>query len=153
MNTFISSIPVVFLTLYAAITDLQRAEIDNWVSVAIIIYSVFIKITKPAFLLSSFFYGLIVFISLFVSYVLLKDSIGGGDVKLLSALALFFEKDILFLILIACILGFAYGLIKGIVKKTGLKTITKFGPFIFIATLITSLSQGPVFYITLNNLL
>ncbi|MEG6569504.1 A24 family peptidase [Thermoanaerobacterium thermosaccharolyticum] len=132
-----SAIPVLLLTAYAAYTDIKRKEIDDWVSVAILVYSVFIDLIlrRQTFILS-FFCAFVIFISLYLVYLITKN-IGGGDVKLLTALAFYFSDKIVILLLLASIIGLLCALIKGIKEKTYLKTETVFAPAIFAATVLT----------------
>jgi Flp pilus assembly protein protease CpaA len=135
---FIISIPVVLLTAYAALTDIKRGEIDNWVSVAVLAYGILIDlILDRKRLLISLDSTLIIFVALGLIYYIARGSLGGGDVKLFSALAFYFGNDILLLIYVACVVGLVYGLIKGIREKTYLKTKTVFAPAIFAATVLT----------------
>lgn len=131
------AIPVLLLTAYAAYTDIKRKEIDDWVSVAILVYGVFIdSILRREMFVLSFFCAFIIFISLYFIYLTAK-SIGGGDVKLLTALAFYFSDKIVILLLLASIIGLLYMLIKGIKEKTYLKTKMAFAPAIFAATVLT----------------
>ena len=132
-----SAIPVLLLTAYAAYTDIKRREIDDWVSVAILVYSMFIDlILRREMLILSLFCAFTIFISLYLVYLITKN-IGGGDVKLLTSLAFYFSDKIVILLLLASIIGFLYALIKGIKEKTYLKAETVFAPAIFAATVLT----------------
>jgi Flp pilus assembly protein protease CpaA len=127
-----SAIPVLLLTAYAAYTDIKRKEIDDWVSVAILVYSIFIDlILRREMFILSFFCAFIIFISLYLVYLITKN-IGGGDVKLLTSLAFYFSDKIVILLLLASIIGFLYALIKG-----NLKAEIAFAPAIFAATVLT----------------
>lgn len=137
MTNVILSIPVILLVAYAAWTDVKRKEIDNWVSAAILTYAILIDaLLRRDMLIESFNYFFIVFTSLLVVYYISKGGFGGGDIKLLTALAFYFGEKIIPLIFIACLLGFIYGLIKGIKEKTYFKTETIFAPAIFVATVL-----------------
>lgn len=77
---------VIALSLYAALTDVRRLEIDNWVSVAIVALFMLYAATMPivwaphvAVMLVTLALGLIVH---------RMGVMGGGDIKLLSALSL-----------------------------------------------------------------
>lgn len=74
------------LCVYAALTDLRRLEIDNWVSIAII--ALFIPFTVMT---GGGWVGHIVvmLVVLLVGFLLHATNImGGGDIKLLTALSL-----------------------------------------------------------------
>jgi Flp pilus assembly protein protease CpaA len=132
-----SAIPVLLLTAYAAYTDIKRREIDDWVSVAILVYSILVDLIlrRETFILS-FFCAFTIFISLYLVYLIAK-SIGGGDVKLLTALAFYFSDKIVILLLLASVIGLLCVLIKGIKEKTYLKVEIAFAPAIFAATILT----------------
>lgn len=62
--------------------------------------------------------------------------LGEGDIKLLSALSLYFGFDFLKVLLLTCISGFVAGFIAGIVNKTYLETYVPLAPFVFAASII-----------------
>ncbi|MBP2070811.1 prepilin peptidase [Thermoanaerobacterium butyriciformans] len=137
MSVFLS-MPVVLLTAYAAYTDIKRKQIDDWVSIVIVVYGFTINsiLDRPK-LIESLFYAFAIFISLYLIYLITNGSIGGGDVKLLTALTFYFADKIIILLFLASVIGLVYGLIKGIKEKTYLKTETIFAPSIFAATVLT----------------
>jgi prepilin peptidase CpaA len=81
--------------LAAAFTDLKRRQIDNWLNAAI-------ALAAPAFWWAS---GLALWPDLAVLFAL--KMMGGGDVKLLTALALWFPPypAFAFLILVMSVIG------------------------------------------------
>lgn len=135
---FIVNIPVILLTAYAAWTDIKRKEIDNWVSAFILSYAVLVDafLNRQRFI-ESFISMFIVITVLMLVYYVSKGGFGGGDIKLLSALAFYFGSNIIPLMFVACLIGLIYGLIKGIKEKTYFKTETVFAPAIFAATVLT----------------
>lgn len=86
------SIPVLLLMLafglcvYAALTDLKRLEIDNWVPLALIVlfvpYAMTVSVVWPL--------HIVIMIAVLLVGLLLHvtNVMGGGDIKLLTALAL-----------------------------------------------------------------
>lgn len=137
MSVFLS-IPVVLLTAYAAYTDIKRREIDDWVSIVIVVYGFVVNsILDRSKLIESLFYAFIIFVSLYLVYLITNGSIGGGDVKLLTALAFYFSDKIVVLLFLSSVIAFLYGIVKGIKEKTYLKTETVFAPAIFAATVLT----------------
>jgi leader peptidase (prepilin peptidase)/N-methyltransferase len=66
------------LLIYAAVTDIKRREIDNWVCVAVLVVSL---IGSGG----SFEGALITALPFFIPALLKSGSIGGGDVKLMFA--------------------------------------------------------------------
>ncbi|KHO63215.1 peptidase A24 [Thermoanaerobacter sp. YS13] len=140
MHSIILSFPVIVLTAYAAWTDYKRKEIDNWIPAVILTYGIILNaFLNPARFTESIMYMLTVFAVLFTIYIITNGKLGGGDVKLLTALAFFFGNNIIFLLFVAGMIVTVYGTLKGIKNKTYLKTETIFGPSIFIATVLTSI--------------
>jgi Flp pilus assembly protein protease CpaA len=140
MHSIILSFPAVVLTAYAAWTDCKRKEIDNWVPVAILTYGIILNaFLNPARFTESIVYMLTVFAVLFTIYIITNGKLGGGDVKLLTALAFFFGRSIMILLLIAGITATAYGVFKGIKDRTYFRTETIFAPPIFVAAVLTSI--------------
>jgi len=132
------SIPIILFTACAAYTDVKRKEIDDWVSIAIVVYGFIVNsILDPSKLAECLFYAFAIFISLYFVYLITNGSIGGGDVKLLTALTFYFTDKIIILLFLASIIGLVHGLVKGIKEKTYLKTETVFAPSIFAATVLT----------------
>ena len=138
MHSIIFSISVFALTAYAAWTDYKRKEIDNWIPAVILTYGIILNVfIYPTKFAESFIYTLTVFVILFVIYIITAGKLGGGDIKLLTALAFFFGSSIMFLLFTSGLVAVVYGTLKGIKNKTYLKTETIFGPSIFIATILT----------------
>lgn len=74
------------LCLYAAVTDVKRLEIDNWVSLAVAGLFVVYGVMEPVLWLAHVAVMLVV---LTLGIVINRAGImGGGDVKLLAALSL-----------------------------------------------------------------
>ncbi len=81
--------------------------------------------------------GAVLLISLFMDKVLKKESIGGGDIKLLAVLGLYLDiPSSLFLLIVACVVGIILAVI--INKRENGKPFP-FGPALSIAMLITML--------------
>ncbi|QSZ27606.1 prepilin peptidase [Aceticella autotrophica] len=132
-------IPALLLTAYAAYTDVKRKEIDNWVSIAILSYGILIDgILYRQKFVESFVFMILIFAVLITIYYITPESLGGGDIKILTALAFVYGHNIIPLIFIAGMINLVYGLIKGIKEKTYLKTKTIFAPAIFAGTIATT---------------
>jgi Flp pilus assembly protein protease CpaA len=130
------NIPVLLLVAYAAWTDIKRKEIDDWVSVAILAYGILLDgILYRERFAESFVFMLLIFTVLMVIYHITPQSLGGGDIKIFTALAFVYGHNIIPLIFISSLVNLIYGLIKGIKEKTYLKTETVFAPAIFIGTI------------------
>ncbi|SFE01347.1 Type IV leader peptidase family protein [Thermoanaerobacter thermohydrosulfuricus] len=140
MHSTILSLPVIVLTACAVWTDYKRKEIDNWVPAAVLTYGIILNaFLNPARFIESIMYMLTAFAILFAIYIITNGQLGGGDVKLLTALAFFFGSSIMVLLLIAGITATTYGVFKGIKNRTYFRTETIFAPFIFIAAVLTSI--------------
>jgi len=139
MHSITLSLPVVVLTAYAAWTDYKRKEIDNWVPAAVLTYGIILNaFLNPARFIESIMYMLTAFAILFAIYIITNGQLGGGDVKLLTALAFFFGSSIMILLLIAGMTATAYGVLKGIKDRTYFRTEVIFAPSIFVAAVLTS---------------
>jgi Flp pilus assembly protein protease CpaA len=133
-------IPVLLLVAYAAWTDIKRKEIDDWVSVAILAYGILLDgILYRERFAESFIFMILIFAMLITIYHLTPQSLGGGDIKIFTALAFVYGHNIIPLIFISSLVNLIYGLIKGIKEKTYLKTETIFAPAIFIGTIVAVL--------------
>jgi Flp pilus assembly protein protease CpaA len=133
-------IPILLLVAYAAWTDIKRKGIDDWVSVAILAYGILLDgILYCEKFTESFIFMILIFAVLMVIYNLTPQSLGGGDIKIFTALAFVYGHNIIPLIFISSLVNLIYGLIKGIKEKTCLKTETVFAPVIFIRTIATVL--------------
>lgn len=138
---YLTDIPIVTMSLYAAYTDLERMEIDNWLCFAVAFYSIVIHFGNTPLLLKNLIWAVCYFAVFFAIYVMFDDSIGGGDIKLLSAMTIYYGANILPLTLIANILALIYCLVSGVLKRKGFKGTIKFGPFIFLAAVIMLLGK------------
>lgn len=84
--------------------------------------------------------GLLLF-SLMMDKLLGKDTLGGGDIKLIALLGLYFSiPECLFLLIAACLLGIGGAMILKI--KPG--TPFPFGPYISLAAWLTLLFGSPI---------
>ena len=85
--------------------------------------------------------GVILILSLVMDKVLHKESMGGGDIKLLAVLGLYFDLPCCFFLLIAaCVIGLILAL--GLGAKKGIAF--PFGPALSIAAWVTLLAGAPV---------
>jgi len=140
MHSITLSLPVLVLTAYAAWTDFKRKEIDNWIPAAVLTYGIILNaFLNPAGFTESIVYMLTAFAILFTIYIITNGKLGGGDVKLLTALAFFFGSNIIVLLLIAGMTATAYGIFKGIKDRTYFRTEVIFVPSIFVAAVLTSI--------------
>ena len=115
----IQIIPDRFLAIPAAVRLIQ------------IIFSSNFRAILPALIFGA---GLLV-LSLVMDKVLKKDSMGGGDIKLMAVLGLFFTvPECLLLLVIACIVGI---FMAAILMKIDSDTAFPFGPALSIAAWVT----------------
>lgn len=110
--------------IYAAFTDVKRLEIDNWISLAVIGLFIIYGLTSPVIWLA---HVLVMIVILIFGLVLMKtDVMGGGDVKLITALSLWAGVQHLPLLLISIsIAGAVAALVTiGLQKTTIIKKDT-----------------------------
>lgn len=79
--------------------------------------------------------ALLVFTFFFIIAIISKGGIGGGDIKLFTALSLIFGTNILFIIIITYIAAAIVSIIMMFFKKYNLKSSVALAPFIMIGTL------------------
>jgi len=143
---FLEAAPVVGLTAYTAYTDLKQREVKHWPVVSVALYGIVYNIINGG-IVETLIYSAGVFFMLIIVYVLAEKltgtGFGGGDVKILSALSLFYGSNSILIILISCIVAIIYGIVYAIITKQPsiLKTKTPFVPAVFIAVLIFSFLQ------------
>jgi len=86
--------------------------------------------------------GGVLALSLVMDKVLKKDTMGGGDIKLLAVLGMFFSlPECLLLILIACVVGIG---MAALLMKVDSETAFPFGPALAVAAWITMLVGNPI---------
>lgn len=138
---YLADIPILMSSLYASYTDLKRMEIDNWLCGLIAVYAILVNLSNPAVLVKNIIWAVCFFAVFLAIYVLFDDSIGGGDIKMLSALAVYYGSNILLLTFIANVAALIYCLVAGLLKRKDEKRSIKFGPFIFLAVVIMTLGK------------
>ena len=132
---------IVPLLLPPVIEDIRTREIRNiyWV-IIILSKCIFLIVRRDRDELISSLLGLAVSLLIFiVSYLILHDGIGLGDVKLLSAVAFFLGLE-LFLraLLFISVISLLYSTFLLAVKKVTKKTALPFAPFIMAGTFVAS---------------
>jgi len=92
--------------------------------------------------------GGVLIISLIMDKVLKKDTMGGGDIKLLAVLGLFFTvPECLLLLVLACIIGIV---MASVLMKVNSETPFPFGPALSVAAWVTLLVGSPIIRWYLN---
>lgn len=86
--------------------------------------------------------GGVLALSLIMDKVLKKDTMGGGDIKLLALLGMFFTlPECILLVVIACVVGIV---MASILLKVDAETAFPFGPALAIAAWVTLLIGSPL---------
>lgn len=85
-------------------------------------------------------------LTLFMDHILKRESMGGGDIKFFFAVGLFFSwREILFLMIISCVLGIVFTLtLKKTTNDPTNPGAFPFGPAISAGTFIALLVAQPV---------
>lgn len=79
-------------------------------------------------------------LALVMDHVLGRESFGGGDVKLLFVAGMYFGwQQCLFLVILACVVGIAFGMVGQRDKGEGEAKLIPFGPSIALACWVTML--------------
>ncbi|MEO6715637.1 MAG: prepilin peptidase [Novosphingobium sp.] len=101
--------------LIAAFTDLRRRQIDNWLNAAIALGApIFWLVNGQSWLDVAFHLAIALIIFIVLAAMFALRAMGGGDVKLLSALALWIQPvTFLQLLMVMSLLGGALTLIVG----------------------------------------
>ncbi len=128
-------IPVVLLLSVLSVIDLKKREVPHWGVLSLFLYALFTA-DKIA---DSIFWGIYAFLGLWFIFYITKGGLGGGDVKLLTALAFYLGP------MFPIYLGFLT-VTSGIGFLTAFLYYKKFhqslpmAPFIFLAFLFFSLA-------------
>ena len=86
--------------------------------------------------------GSVLAISLIMDKVLKKDTMGGGDIKLLFVIGCFLSlPECLLMVMIACVIGIC---MASILMKLDSETAFPFGPALSIAAIVTMLVGSPI---------
>lgn len=136
---YVKMFSVIMLLNMCSINDVIRHESDNIFPVLIIICGLFFP-QNLIYMLVSF--GIILLF--FVIYILAaKNTIGGGDIKIICALTFFFGlSTTLSAMIIACILGIAYAIVsKFAAKLPDFNKRFAFLPFVEAGYIIALLMQ------------
>lgn len=82
----------------------------------------------------------VIFTALWIASKKSKESIGKGDVYAISCVALFNSTaNTMSIIVISLVLSLIYGIINSIIRKTGMKTVVAYIPFLFSACYLINL--------------
>lgn len=135
---------LISLLIIISFIDYNHHIIPDKLVIILISANIFYKLLmlilyKTPFNLINSFLGLFLGGGLFLLIALIsKGGMGGGDIKLISALGLFLGiKKVLLCILLSFIIGAFFSIILLLMKKKGKKDAIPFGPFINIAFVAT----------------
>lgn len=141
---FFSMIIPVLLAQF--IIDMKEQELSDLLNLLIAIVGISRLIKFLIFngwnniIISYVLCGVIMALLYFILAVITKGSLGGGDIKLIGALGLFFSlQQIALLMIYPMILGSIYGIFLMIFKKANKETMFAFGPAILMAVYIIAL--------------
>ncbi len=128
------NVAVLLLLFALSIIDITKREVPHW---GVLILFVFSLVAVDDYS-SSFFWCLYAFLGLSLVYFISKGAIGGGDVKLLAALAFYLGAEFVFYLgyfsFVSC-LGFLIGFLYYRSTKISLPLV----PFVFSAFLLWSI--------------
>ena len=101
-------------------------------------FSALMGASIPGFIIA----GAVLVISLIMDKILKKDTMGGGDIKLLFVIGLFLTlPECLLMVMLACIIGIV---MAAILMRVDSETAFPFGPALSIAAVITMLVGSPI---------
>ena len=90
--------------------------------------------------ISTIIFAVVIFIVLLLASKKSKEAIGQGDVFAIACVALFNSTaDTMSIVVISLIISLLYGIINSIIRKTGMKTMVAYIPFLFIACYLIKL--------------
>lgn len=129
---------IVALLIYLSITDIMKMEIPDGINLTILIIGVFYLVFIPsASLGKGLLTGLILFIIFFI-IGLIPGAMGGGDIKYVGAIGLFFTPPFIVpFIYLAFLASFAYTIIIIIVLlilRRKIEPHFPFGPFLVLSS-------------------
>lgn len=138
-----------FLLLVMSLVDLDIMELPDSLMAAAAVSTLLRLPDWKSILLGAFAISMpVLLISLVMDKVLKKESMGGGDIKLLAVLGMHFGAPHMLLLLIAACL---FGLFFALLAKKGRKTEFPFGPVLAVSSWFTALAGNAIinWYISL----
>lgn len=131
-----------------SLVDLDTQIIpDRFIVIPIIVRAAELIYTRGLSGLSAVIPGLIIAgsvltLSLIMDKVLKKDTMGGGDIKLLFVIGMYLTlPECILMVMIACVIGIV---MASILMKVDSETAFPFGPALSIAAVITMLVGSPI---------
>ena len=132
------------LLIMQTLIDIREKELSDIVTLTILINAI-LFLTTCFFVLKfpiriifqNIFTGIIMFL-IYLAISLIGNNMGGGDVKLIGTLSVFFRyNNIPQLLMYPFLIGSVYGVFLIIFKKNKLNNFFAFAPFIILGFLIT----------------
>lgn len=141
---------LITILIIISIKDLREYLIpDKWVVIAIVNWFAWALVLGDGFgaiimrmLAAVVIAGTLLVVVIFTDRIMGKESLGGGDIKLLFAITLYLGTwDSLYMMLIACIIGLVLAvIIKN--RESGGNRYFPFGPAMSLATVIMLTAGG-----------
>ena len=101
-------------------------------------FSALLGASVPGFIIA----GAVLVISLIMDKVLKKDTMGGGDIKLLFVIGLYLTlPECLLMVMLSCVIGIV---MAAILMRVDSETAFPFGPALSIAAVLTMLVGSPI---------
>ena len=101
-------------------------------------FSALLGASVPGFIIA----GAVLLLSLIMDKVLKKDTMGGGDIKLLFVIGLYLTlPECLLMIMLSCVIGIV---MAAILMRVDSETAFPFGPALSIAAVLTMLVGSPI---------
>lgn len=83
---------------------------------------------------STILFAVVIFVALWIASKKSKEAIGKGDVYAISCIALFNSTaDTMSIVVVSLIISLIYGIVNSIIRKTGMKTMVAYIPFLCVA--------------------
>lgn len=131
-QSILKDIPILFLLVYLSVVDLKKREVPHLGVLALFLYSLPVlglKVILANVPMALGIFGVLIFIALVTS-----EGFGGGDIKLITALALYLGDD-LFLLALPMVVLLVGTLIWAIATRKGWRYPVPFVPYIFLSYL------------------
>ncbi len=127
--TYFSNLFVFSILLIQAAIDFKYMEVPSILNDLLLVGGIFYLIKNYS--LNYMLFSLFVSIAFLILYFFYRKKIGFGDVKIFIALSMFFNYDLIYIILISSLLGISFALVFSLVKKVKFSSIKlPFVPYI-----------------------
>ena len=119
------------------IYDMKFKELPDWFHLILVLFYGYLWITKrlPSSVLSSLLVALVVGLLLVVVYLIRKDAIGAGDIKVMVLCAQYAGMMIAGIVIRAMVIAFLCSIVLLLMKKVNTKSGLPFVPFLLLGAL------------------